>query len=104
MPLNTTKEAPSARRRETLVFYLLLAMGLYALKRMTDGFFRPEPNPATLIYSPHSAYLWRVIWALFAASFGAFAWSSIGIRSRSFVSVMFLTVLVLGIVQTLWFP
>lgn len=103
--LNAPTEAPRATRHESVVFYLLLAMGLYAVRRMTDGlFFRPEPNPATVIYSPHSAYLWRVTWSLLAASFGALAWSVPGIRSPKIVRAMFVTALVLGLIQTIWFP
>lgn len=51
---------------------LAAAVLAYAALRGIERAFLPEPNPALLIWSDRSAFLWRTQEALYAGGLGAF--------------------------------
>lgn len=44
----------------TVVAALLSVPATYAVLRAYDVLFRTEPNPATIVWSPHIAMFWRL--------------------------------------------
>jgi hypothetical protein len=51
----------------------------YALIRVLDRAVFPEPNPAMLIWSERSSFLWRAAIALYAGGLGVFGgWALAG--------------------------
>jgi hypothetical protein len=51
----------------TVVGALLSVPATYALLRSYDVLFRREPNPATIVWSPHIAMFWRLAVAGYVA-------------------------------------
>lgn len=47
---------------------LALAPGVYALLRLASAWAFPEPNPAEVLWSAHSGYVWRLATAAYASS------------------------------------
>ncbi len=65
-------------RRLALAFQAgcVVAVGLYAVVRLIQAVLYKEPNPATVIWSAHAGYFWRVWTVCYAgvmAGFLAFA-------------------------------
>ena len=55
----------------------------YALLRGVERAFYSEPNPALLIWSDRSAFLWRAQVALYAGGLGAFGGNALaGFKTR----------------------
>lgn len=78
------------RRRERLLVALALASAVaviaYAAVRVIEQVFFPEPNPATLIWSERSGFLWRALVALYSGGmggFGGYALASIAPRASA---------------------
>lgn len=51
---------------------LVVAVAAYALIRAIQFFVYPDPNPATLVWSAHAGYFWRVWTVAYAGSIAAF--------------------------------
>jgi hypothetical protein len=49
------------------------AVALYALLRLVQALLFKEPNPATVIWSAHAGYLWRVWTVSYAGAMTGFA-------------------------------
>ena len=78
----------------------------YAILRGVERAFFAEPNPALLIWSDRSAFLWRVQESLYAGGLGAFGGYAIaarGIRVRWLGAAMATAVSAL-VLQTLIAP
>ncbi|MDP9037632.1 MAG: hypothetical protein M3O50_22775 [Myxococcota bacterium] len=54
------------------VWGLAVAMGGYALLRIVQSIVYPDPNPAALVWSAHSGYLWRIGTMAYAAGIAGF--------------------------------
>ncbi len=68
-----------SRRRAVLllgcvsaVWGLAVAVGGYAVLRVVQSLVYPDPNPATLVWSAHSGYLWRIGTVAYAAGIASF--------------------------------
>jgi hypothetical protein len=53
----------------------------YAAQRVVERVFFPEPNPAVLIWSERSTFLWRALFSLYFGGFGGFAGYLLATRS-----------------------
>ena len=67
----------SAQRASERILIALVSGGAaailaYAILRGVERVFYAEPNPALLIWSDRSAFLWRVQQSLYAGGLGAF--------------------------------
>lgn len=51
----------------TVLAALISVPATYALLRAYEVLFRREPNPATVVWTPHIAVFWRVTIALYVA-------------------------------------
>jgi hypothetical protein len=51
---------------------LVASIALYACVRATQYAIYPEPNPATLVWSAHSGYFWRMWIVAYAGGFAGF--------------------------------
>jgi hypothetical protein len=60
---------------------LLSAVVMYAALRMGQVLFGTEADPAAILYSEHSGYLWRVTIALYAGGIVAIVTSIVEPRS-----------------------
>lgn len=62
------------RRRERILLALsgagAVAVIAYALLRVIERAFFPEPNPAALIWSERSGFAWRSLLALYVGGLG----------------------------------
>jgi hypothetical protein len=54
----------------------------YAATRVVERVFFPEPNPAMLIWSEQSPFVWRVAMALYLGGAGAFGGHALAMRSQ----------------------
>lgn len=79
------------RRRERILVAMAsgaaVAVIAYALVRVFERAFFPEPNPAALIWSERSGFVWRSLLALYAGGFGGFggyalAWRAPRVSAR----------------------
>jgi hypothetical protein len=70
----TTETEPKVEERLLLSLQggAIVAVGLYALIRLVQAILIKEPNPATVIWSAHAGYLWRVWTACYAGGMAAF--------------------------------
>jgi hypothetical protein len=53
----------------------------YAAVRAVEVAFFPEPNPAIVIWSERSGFVWRVVLSLYIAGMGAFGGYALAARS-----------------------
>jgi len=54
---------------------LVISVGMYAVTRSVQRFVFPEPEPATVMWSAHAGFFWRVWTVIYAGGFAAFvAW------------------------------
>jgi hypothetical protein len=51
---------------------LIVAVGAYAVVRAIQAFIYPEPNPASVVWSAHSGYFWRMLTVSYAGGIAAF--------------------------------
>lgn len=49
----------------------VFALALYPLLRVVSAVVSPEPNPATIIWSVHSGYFWRLWTVAYASAMAA---------------------------------
>ena len=52
---------------------LVVAVLLYGAVRTIQYFVFPEPNPATVVWTAHAGYFWRIWIVSFAGGIAAFA-------------------------------
>jgi hypothetical protein len=64
-----------------LLWTLLGAVGLYGPTRVIQGLLFPEANPATVIWSPHAGYFWRLLIVAYAGGMLGFVAYVIGERA-----------------------
>ena len=63
-----------------------LAVIAYALVRVLERALFAEPNPAMLIWSDQSAFVWRGVIALYLGGSGVFAGYALATRSPRFAA------------------
>ena len=56
----------------SLAWGLVLAVGAYAVVRSIQFSVYPDPNPATVVWSAHAGYFWRIWTVVYAGGIGSF--------------------------------
>jgi len=69
------------RLQAALVFGLAIAAIAYTAERLVDVVLFPEPNPAIVIWTDRSRFIWRVLIASYLGGAGVFA--GYGLASRT---------------------
>jgi hypothetical protein len=56
---------------------VVVSVGGYGVMRMFEVTFGNEPDPAKVVWSPHSGFFWRCLTVLYAGGIAAFvAWAA----------------------------
>ncbi len=66
------RDATSGRLLAAIAGGAALAMIAYAAQRVVERAFFPEPNPAVLIWSDRSAFVWRALFSIYFGGLGTF--------------------------------
>ena len=75
----TTTTPTTVRAGLALIATCTSAAALYAILRIAQKLFFPEPDPALVLWSEHAGYYWRVWTALYAGGTTGFvAWVTSG--------------------------
>ena len=69
------KAEPLTTGAVALSWGLVVSVGTYAITRAIQHFVFPEPDPATVMWSAHAGFFWRVWTVAYAGGIAAFvAW------------------------------
>ncbi len=74
---------------------------VYALERMGERRFLPEPNPAMLIWADRDPFVWRAAIALYAGVLGVFGGHALARRSAEAAARCLFVALVVALVALL---
>jgi hypothetical protein len=85
--------SPRVRLALALAGACIATVGLYAVLRLVQALLYKEPNPATVIWSAHAGYFWRVWTVAYAGAMAGFATFAAAKKHEALVS----RVLVVGL-------
>jgi hypothetical protein len=68
----TAAQRPLVPVATSIAWGLVVSIGAYAIVRALQFFLYPDPNPATLVWSAHAGYFWRVWTVTYAGGMAAF--------------------------------
>ncbi|HEX3772497.1 MAG TPA: hypothetical protein VHV30_16580 [Polyangiaceae bacterium] len=89
-----------------LAWGLVVAVSGYAIVRAIQHVVYPEPNPATLVWSAHSGFFWRVWTVAYAGGIASFAVRAVADPARAAKHLPTAVVIAAGLlaVQALFVP
>lgn len=91
-----------ARAGASIAWGIVVAVAGYAVARAIQSIASPDPNPAAIVWSAHSGYLWRVSTVVYAGGMAAFlmffvAGRRLDVASRGLVPAIAAAVLLLAL-------
>ena len=91
-----------------VLWALVVSVALYAGVRAMQYALFPEPNPATVVWSAHSGYFWRILIVAYAGGLAGFAAFALARRRAERVARALLPALTIAaamiVVQAVWMP
>jgi hypothetical protein len=70
----------AARLAIAVAWGFVVAVALYGIVRVVQFFLFPEPNPATVVWSAHAGYFWRVCIVVYGGGIASFVVHLAGAR------------------------